>query len=888
MRRSEGGKSAGRPSPRSAPQDGELWSAVIDDLNHPGESIDTTLERLAQRAARRLSSSSAIFLVTPSGSLRPAAFWDDDPARLADLAELFAGGRSAGAVGTLGEVLGGGEPVLVPSLAGLQQDDRGAADQDAIYADYPTKTGLDSLLLAPMITGGRTVGILGIGRYNPRNPLDESIIPVASRFAAVAAQVVRVAHLVQRGKVADFALGAMRDAVVALDEFGAITFWNRGAAHLYGVAESEALGKQFTELVHSEVLDQGEVLFDPNRLEGGIPRGQAWMGRLQQRSGASPPRIVESVMSPVQGDGGVTLGTVVVNRDISGMIEIGSALRKKELLAQTALDASPMVMGVFDPDGALLACSRGWRELVGDDRVAGMTIRSFAGEMLASSGEQRRLLDSFHRVLHGTAQEHNDFEVQRDGTGRTLAVWISRVHGVGATLTISDVSDRAQRERELVYSATHDSVTGLPNRGALYSRAVHALNRAARHGNQIGLLFCDLDGFKGLNDEFGHGAGDDLLAAFGARLQESCRASDSVARVGGDEFAILLEDDVTEESLATVAERIVASGGRPFDLRVGTVSVTASVGAALTTIDTARTFGDADVDRLMDMADLAMYDAKGEGKNRWSRFDDAMPQRIRRRSAVDEDIQGAAARGEFSVFYQPQFGRSGELTGAEALLRWTHPQRGVVSAQELLAVLGGIPLAAAEAALADGLGALSRWSGIVPPGFRLTVNLSHEQWSNPMVAQRLLALLDEHRISPTLVRLELDPDSLGSDPDHSAAATRRLAEAGVEMAVNGLDFAQADLLGTRRLSIGCLVLGSRLVRGVRPGNTDFVSGLVALARQMGWRVVATGVETDEQLDAVRAAGCNSVQGLILGAPVPAPQFAATHLPSAPMAQDERP
>lgn len=857
-----------------ASADGELWAAVVEDLNHPGEAIDTTLRRLAQRAARVTESSSVIFLLTPRGNLRPAAFWDDDAGRLADLGALFSRGPASGKVGLTGTVIQEDRPVLVSGPSDLS-----AADQASPYADFADDSGLDSFLLVPMRGAGGPVGVLGVGRYNPDRKVDSSVIPTAEAFASLAAQVVRVASLVQRGKVADLALGAMRDAVVAVDEAGVVTFWNRGADHLYGVPESEAVGRPFVAMVHSEVLDESDGIFDPNRLEWELPGGTAWMGRLAQNRTDRSRLVVESVISPIRDIRGVQRGAVIVNRDISGMIEIGTALRKKELLAQTALDASPLIMGVFDSDGTLLACSRGWRELAGPDRVLGATVRSFASDVLTTPQDERRLLESFTRVLGGAAHDHNDFDVESGDRRRTLAVWISQVHGVGVTITISDVSDRARRERELAYSATHDSVTGLPNRGVLLTRAVNALHRASRKEAPVGLLFCDLDGFKELNDTHGHGAGDDLLAAFAARLLDSCRASDAVARVGGDEFAVLLDDDVTEESLAAVAERVVASCGSPFDIPAGTVSVTVSVGAVLAQPRPGSSHTDAEVDDLLEKADMAMYRAKSLGKNRWSRYSDDLLRSRSLRSRTGKELTAAVREGQFTLHYQPQFGRSGELTGAEALLRWRHPERGLVETRELIADLGGVPKDAAESVQEQLVHDLAGWLPQVPPGFRLTVNLSQEQWSQRPAMDALVEALGAAGVPLSLLRLEVEPEAMVADLDYSAGMTRRLADAGVEIAISGIDLGQSGMLGLRRLSLGCVVLGGRIVRDGQKDGGALIRALVAMSRQLGWRVLATGVETDEQLEVVRAAGCSAAQGYLLGHPVPAAEFAAEQLAS---------
>jgi diguanylate cyclase (GGDEF)-like protein/PAS domain S-box-containing protein len=859
------------PSPISHAEH-EMWSAIIDEIAVDGQGMDATLQRLTEHAAVRLQATVSIFLVS-GDVLEPKALWDEDPERLAGVRDVFARGPLSTDVGQLGQVLATGRPLLIQSAA--------EPAEATPYAGYIDSAGLHSYLLVPVIVDRVPLGVLGIGRHGDQPVIDDSLTDVAVRLAQVAGQVVRVTKLVERGRLVDVALNAMRDAVIAVDTEGRVTSWNDGAEQLYGIRSSDALNQPITGFLASTEIETHQPI-DPEGIAEHVQRRGLWIGRLRQSRPDAAPVVVESRVTPLTWSG-TGAGAVIVNRDISDIVAIGSELRRQELLAQAALDASPMLTAVVDELGVVLAASRRWSERLGAESGIGALLSAVIETLLPDPEARQRLHRSFNEVVSDSVpRTQGDYEVQTGAVARTFSVHISRVPDVGAALTIADVTDRASRERELSFSATHDVVTRLPNRSVLIERTSRALNRAARHGAKVGLLFCDLDGFKSLNDRHGHGAGDDILEFLGVRLVQSCRHTDTVARIGGDEFAILIEDSVGDDTVQTVAQRVVEAAKSPLRVPIGDVSLTTSIGALIVETSSDRVYSGADVDQMLRQADAAMYEAKRRGKNRWVLFDEAVQASHESRGALVGDLVRGTRSGEFLLHYQPQFDAAESLCGAEALLRWYHPTRGLIEPFDLIHQEGALPIAVGDWVLGQVAAILAQWAPGLPSEFRLGVNVSRSQWMDRNIADVMLDWLRRSGVPATRLRVELPSEAITEDVDYAVSTTRRLASAGVDIALNDFGAGGCQLMDLSRLALNSVVLTRRMVRdiGREPGAESMLRAVVAMSRQMGWRVIATGIENEEQQAAVRAVGCETAQGFLLGRPVPATEFAARYLSSA--------
>ncbi|MFN8126746.1 MAG: EAL domain-containing protein [Candidatus Nanopelagicales bacterium] len=850
----------------------DLWVRVLDDIVSEHADLDRTLALVARRVGEGFDAATGIFFVGPDGALRLRAAWDADPARIADVRAMLESFPASAELGAMATVVRERRPVLV---------DGDAVSVRAPYQEFTAEHQMVGTVLIPLLGDeDDVIGVLAVGRFGAgRRPFDSVETEELDGLALVAAQLVRLVLLVDRRRMADVALAGMTEAVVAIDASGVVTFWNSGAEHLYGHPASEVLGRHAESiLAGTQVGAPGDPL-DPRVVADSLGGSGTWVGRISHRRSDGSPIWVDSVVTTLIDSEGRP-GVVVVNRDVTGEIQADAEVRRQQALAQAALDSSPMGVGVFDETGIVIASSRVWDERLGPECGMGASGSSVMARFGTDDETRDRLLRSFEAVVSGDQPRANaDCDVETKNGRRTFSIHMAAVAGIGATVSIADVTDRAARERELSYSATHDRITRLPNRSFLLDRATHALNRASRQRGRVGLLFCDLDGFKVLNDRFGHGTGDDVLELFARRLVESCRGTDTVARIGGDEFAILIEDSVDDATVGQIAARVTTMAEVPLSVPAGDLPVTASVGAVVVQPDPDRLYVESDVTAFLDQADAAMYEAKRLGKNRWVMFDQALRQRQENRGVLVGDLVRGTRSGEFRLQFQPQFDPTGRVGGAASLLRWEHPEHGMVEPLGLLAEEGNLPLAVGDWLLGQVAATVQAWEPSLPEGFRAGVALSRSQWLDRHTADVLLDWLSRTGVRPERLRVVIGQDSLAADLDHSAATTQRLLDSGVDVAVGEFGTGSLSLLDIARLRVSSVILSRRVVRdlGRVPGAESLLHAMVTMHRRMGWRTVVTGVESADQLERVRDVHPALVQGFLLGPPVPADEFASRWL-----------
>jgi len=409
----------------------------------------------------------------------------------------------------------------------------------------------------------------------------------------------------------------------------------------------------------------------------------------------------------------------------------------------------------------------------------------------------------------------------------------------------------------MLHQALHDSLTGLPNRALLLDRLTHALERRGGNG-RVGVIFCDLDRFKTVNDSLGHAAGDDLLVAVAARLGDCLRTGDTAARLGGDEFALLLEDVRGEREATAVADRVIEALRAPFELHGREVHVTASLGVVC---------GDGGGEELLRNADVAMYRAKAAGKGRWALFEPSMRAEVLERIELEADLQKALPRGELEVHYQPLVALAdGSLEAFEALVRWRHPRRGLVMP------LAFIPLAE-ETGLIVELGAwvldrachqAAAWKCAV------SVNLSARQLEQPDLVELVAGALRRSGLRPDLLWLEITETVLMHDTEATIGRLEALKELGVRLAVDDFGTGYSSLRYLRRFPIDLLKMAKPFVDGLasREGAA-LARTIVELGTSLGLRTVAEGIEGPRELAQLRRLGCELGQGYLFARPLTA-------------------
>ncbi|HWL35162.1 MAG TPA: EAL domain-containing protein [Frankiaceae bacterium] len=445
-------------------------------------------------------------------------------------------------------------------------------------------------------------------------------------------------------------------------------------------------------------------------------------------------------------------------------------------------------------------------------------------------------------------------------------------HIAGLVFNTRDVSERKQLERQLTHQAFHDPLTGLANRALFRDRVQHALALRSRSHEQIAVLFLDLDGFKAINDSLGHSVGDRLLEAVSSRLKQVVRPGDTVARLGGDEFAVLLEDSAGIVAAQQVAARFIEEMHSAFSLSGHEVFVGASVGVAAST-------DELDADALLRNADLAMYRAKAMGKNRCEVFEPDMHAAALDRMAIENDLRYAVVRDELVLHYQPVVElATGRVVGVEALLRWNHPTRGLVSPLDFINVAeeSGLIVPVGRWVLTEACRQVARWRRDLGLPLKLSVNISARQLSAPRLAEHVAKTLRTTGVDPGDLVLEITESMLVDDAERTIAKLHLLRELGVQLAIDDFGTGYSSLNYLRRLPVDVLKIDRSFVSGIGTESelTSLTAAIVGIGRDLGLDTVAEGIEEPGQLDALRAMGCVLGQGFLYARPLPAGELAA--------------
>ncbi|WUR15196.1 EAL domain-containing protein [[Empedobacter] haloabium] len=437
--------------------------------------------------------------------------------------------------------------------------------------------------------------------------------------------------------------------------------------------------------------------------------------------------------------------------------------------------------------------------------------------------------------------------------------------------TGAEITERKLAEQRIQHIAHHDALTGLPNRVLLQDRLTQAVAYANRGGQSLWVLLIDLDRFKFVNDTLGHKAGDQLLKTIAARLQSSVRESDTVARLSGDEFVAILSEYPEQSLSPDVVGRIMRALAQPVDLEGKEFIVTCSIGVAVYEGDGAPSR------HLIEQADIAMYSAKKLGRNCYQFFEHSMNEEAQERLRIESALRNALVRQEFVLHYQPQLDlASGAIVGVEALLRWQHPELGMVSPQRFigLAEETGLIVPIGAWVMRTACAQAQAWRAAGLPPLRMAVNLSARQFAQPDLVQSIAAVLAETGLPPAGLELELTESLFVDDVARAVALLHELKNLGVALSIDDFGTGYSSLSYLRTFPIDVLKIDRTFV-GQIDGDSDqaaIVVSIIALAHNLQLKVIAEGVETAEQLDFLRAHECDQVQGYYFSRPVPAAEF----------------
>jgi diguanylate cyclase (GGDEF)-like protein/PAS domain S-box-containing protein len=661
-------------------------------------------------------------------------------------------------------------------------------------------------------------------------------------------------------------LDAIGQAVIATDPLGKVIYWNRVAEDLYGWSAKEVMGRPIVEVTPSEDLAE-----QAQEIMAELSHGRSWTGEfvVQRKDGTTFPALVTD--TPVHDEQGNLVAIIGISTDITEIKQTEEIRRSEERFRLLAENAQDMIFRYrLKPTPGFEYVSPSSAAMIGytpeehyADPELGLKI---------VHPDDRHLIDE---VSHHSESPITLRWVRKDGA----VIWAEQRNKpiydeAGELVAIEgisrDVTERQALKEQLEHQALHDILTDLPNRHLFMDRLEQTLKRTERHRERkVALLFMDLDNFKIVNDSLGHELGDKLLVAVVERLRGSLRPEDTLARFGGDEFTLLIENIESPEDVVRVAERIVEVLREPFVIDERELFARASIGIAM---GDARTSSSED---LLRDADIAMYRAKDEAAD-YRMFDPGMYERVLKRLELERDLRRALEKKEFTICYQPNFrlGQPFGIEGVEALMRWEHPQRGFMLPGEFIPVAEatGLIIPIGGWVMKKACHQAKEWQERYPsePPLTMCVNLSARQVRHPGLLQDVSAALRESGLEPGSLVLEITEGTLLKDTELLETIFRELKVLGVRLAIDDFGKEYSSLSYLKRLPVDVLKIDGSFIAslGEDPTNTTIVEAVIKLAHSLGLEVTGEWVESAEQLAYLRRMGCNYVQGYFLAKPQP--------------------
>ena len=554
-------------------------------------------------------------------------------------------------------------------------------------------------------------------------------------------------------------------------------------------------------------------------------------------------------------------------RDVSGQKDSQRELR----LFKRAVDCSYSGVIISDaqvPSLPIIYVNSAFERITGykKDEIVGKNCRFLQGkERDELALEEVRLGLSQHRDVNVTLKNF-----RKDGTPFWNDLYISPIfdergqvsHFVGVQ---NDVTERKRFEQELSFNASHDVLTGLPNRALFEDRLHQGCKISSRYGRRLAVLFIDLDQFKLINDSYGHEVGDALLIEVARRIKDSIRPGDTASRLGGDEYIVLLPDLAKDDDIVPVVDRLMQALGQAYHVRSLILNVTPSIGIALS---------DGNMDdpaQLIQQADLAMYRAKEEGRNNYKWYTSDLNRQLMDRLKLQNELKNALKNDEFELHYQPQIdSQSGRVVGMEALLRWQHPERGLLFPDNFISVAedSGLMLPLGQWVLEEAGAHANQLLRDGLRGLTVAVNISPKQFQKLGFLDNLRAVVEKYSLSPGMLEIELTESVLIENLDQTISCLHEVRELGVSVSLDDFGTGYSSLSYLKRLPLDKIKIDRSFVRDIISDQHDaaITQAIIAMAHQLGLRVIAEGVETESQVAFLLKHNCDELQGYFFSRP----------------------
>jgi diguanylate cyclase (GGDEF)-like protein/PAS domain S-box-containing protein len=654
----------------------------------------------------------------------------------------------------------------------------------------------------------------------------------------------------------------LQESVITMDLSGFITSWNPGAEKLFGYTATEAIGRNVLFLYADE--DEDDSAFEDVFLEHG---GREMEVRRRKKSGEEFWASLQ--LSLLRDENDQPNGLIGYLTDVTERREAAEGLR----LHARIFELSDEAIMITDADERIVSINPSFVRITGfvAEDVVGQSQRMFR-----SARHDDAFYDAlWHDVLHTGRWQGEVWSRRKDGEIFPMWLSVGSVHDAAGKVShffsiFSDITERKRSEGRIHHLAFYDGLTELPNRTLFHRLLDQSLIEARRRSLHGAVLFIDLNRFKPINDTLGHGVGDQVLQEVANRLRNCLRGADVVARLGGDEFVIGLFEIAHREHAAIVAQKLLDAFATPVVIDGMELAVGAAIGISVYPEDAF------DTEKLLQLADIAMYRAKENGPDAFAFYSEDMNQRATERLNLEAQLRRSIERNELLLYYQPKISlASGRIVGAEALVRWRHPERGMVPPGEFIPVAEetGLIVQISAWVLEEACRQARQWKDAGMPALRIAVNLSARDFSLGL-PQRVSALLARHGLGPEWLDLEITEGMLMNHSDKVIAMMDEIAGLQVALSLDDFGTGYSSLSYLKRFPIDTLKIDRSFVINIpKDGNDCAIAGaIISMSKQLKHQVIAEGVETLDQLEFLRTLGCDEIQGYLFSAPVTPDQF----------------